>query len=635
MAVSLAYAAFRDVSLFSAIEGQTLNWRFRLRGPIDPPATLAIVAIDDATIAKLKRWPVPRHTLADAIARIDAAGAKVLGLDLLFVEEEQPASGVGLGRGDQALADALRTAGRALLPMAFVFTPSPAPDGTTVEAVREAAFRVVRKRAGVEAAAVLRATGVLAPIAPLRQIADLGHVNLPVDADGSLRYLSLAVAFGDAYVPALPVEAARLFAGLPPGDLALLVGDGLQLGGRVIDVDPQLRRPIDYYGPTGTVPTYPLIDLLEGRVSDAALAGRVVLIGATALGVGDTFVTPFSHAMPGVEVLATAVGNLLDGQLLDRGAATRGWSIVAILALGFATFALARRHPPPLIVAVAAVLLAAWCAVAQLAFQHGGLWLDVTFPSLAILLSAGLVAVSRASLERRMRHNLARYHSPMIVDMLAESETPSFEGHEQQAAILFIDIAGSTRRAERLAPADVARFLHEFHGRIEHVVQPHGGMPAQFMGDGAMIIFGVPTPGPSDAAAALAAARDLAGDIRDWNAELTAAGVPPLAIGIGIHYGPVVITLLGGQAQAQLTAAGDTVNVASRIEALTRPHRADIAISGAAIEAVGAAGRTDLLRGFIELPPQQIRGREGRLTVWVVRGLLAPADPVATDGAGP
>ena len=628
LAVVIAYSALRDAPLFGAVEGQTLNWRFWLRGPLEPPRELAIIAIDDATIAGLKRWPLPRRTLADAVHRLDAAGAKVIGLDLLFIEPEQPSSGVGLGPGDQALADALSASGRALLPLAFIFTPLPAPDDRAAEAARAASFRVVRRPAGDGGAGVLRATGLLAPIEPLRQGSMLGHVNLPVDADGSLRHLSLAVAFGDAYVPAFAVEAARQFSGVSPGDMALLVGDRLQLGRHAIDLDFQLRRPIDFYGPKGTVATHPLIDLLEGRVPDAALSGRVVLIGATAVGVGDTFVTPFSHALPGVEVLATSIGNIIDGRLLDRGAAARSWSIAAILVLGFATFAFARLRSPLSIIAVAAILLVGWFAVAQLAFQRYGLWLDVTFPSLAILLTAGFVAVSRASLERRMRRNLARYQSPMIVDILAERENPSIEGHEQPAAVLFVDIAGSTRRAELLAPPDVARFLHEFHGRIERVVGRHGGVTTQFMGDGAMIIFGVPTPGPGDAAAALAAARDLADDIRAWNTTLAASGEAVLGIGIGIHYGPVVITLLGGQAQAQLTAAGDTVNVASRIEALTRAHRADIALSGVAIDAVRAAGRDDLLAGFIELPAQQIRGREGRVSIWILRGLLTPAPPV-------
>jgi len=127
----------------------------------------------------------------------------------------------------------------------------------------------------------------------------------------------------------------------------------------------------------------------------------------------------------------------------------------------------------------------------------------------------------------------------------------------------------------------------------------------------------VPAPGPQDAVSALACARDLFADIRQRNDELAAEGEPPFRISVGIHYGPVVIASLGGPTQAQISTSGDTVNVASRLEALTREHGAAIAISGAVVEAVTAAGREDLLTGFELLATDTVRGRVGSLPIWV------------------
>src|SRR4029077_14577895 len=141
----------------------------------------------------------------------------------------------------------------------------------------------------------------------------------------------------------------------------------------------------------------------------------------------------------------------------------------------------------------------------------------------------------------------------------------------------FVDIAGSTSRIEGMAPEAAVGFLRDFHGRIERAVLAHGGVLEQFMGDGAMVVFGVPTPGPQDAAAALASARDLFADVRRRNEELVAEGEAPFRISVGIHYGPVVIASLGGPTQAKISTSGDTVNVASRLEALTRDHGAAIA----------------------------------------------------------
>ena len=612
MLVALAYLAMRDAPSVSTIEGQSLNWRFQLRGS-HPPPQVTIIAIDDRTLAKLGHWPVPHSELAAAIAKLSAAGAAAIGIDMLLLEDEQPSNGLQLSAGDQALFDALHLSGRGVLPIAFV--PGAKASEGAPQVAEQAAFRVVSRQSGNSGGDLLpRGTDLRVPFSPLPSVAGLGHVNMPVDNDGMLRYMPVAIAFGEFYLPAFPIELARRSLGLTTGDIALQLEGGLIFGKRELQLDRRLHLPIDYYGPPGTVPTFSLSDLFKDRVPASAIAGHAVLLGVTALGLGDNFVTPFSKTMPGVEVLATITGNLMTGRILQH-AGLRGWNIAAILLLGLAAFALARLPIPLAVTATIVGLLALWSAISMVAFQHD-LWLDMTFPIAAVLLNAGGVAILRAGIERRMRRNLARYHSPVIVDMLAKSATPSFGG-SQNAAILFVDITGFTSRMERMAPDDTVRFLRDFHGRIERAVLAHGGVLEQFMGDGAMVVFGVPAPGPQDAVSALASARDLFADIRQRNDELAAEGELPFRISVGIHYGPVVIARLGGPTQAQISTSGDTVNVASRLEALTRDHGAAIAVSGAVVEAVTAAGREDLLTGFELLATDKVRGRVGSLPIWV------------------
>lgn len=617
--VVAAYLSLRDSPLATAIEGQSLGWRFELRGPLPPPPSIVIVAIDDATLAALQRWPLPRGVLADAVNRLTRAGAAVVGLDLLLLDREASGDGTGLGPGDSALLAALAATDRDLLVFAFTHDAEGAVDPASLEIAREAGFRVVHRPEGGELARDITATGLLVPIAPFRRVSGLGHVNVPVDPDGVLRRLPLAMALGEAWLPAFPVEAARRFLGLRVEEMVLRLDEGLSLGARRIATGPGLRLPIDYYGPAGTLATYSLLDLLENRVPEAAIRGRAVILGPTAIGVGDTFSAPFSQVMPGIEVLGTVVGNLVDGPLLDRRTGESGWDVSAIALAGLATFLLAGRLPPIAGAIAAGLLLLGWWAIAYYAFARHALWLDVTFPSAAILLVALLGVIARASLERRQRRNLAGYHAPALVDLLAAGGGASLDGQSQQAAILFVDLAGSTTRLERMTPDETVRFLRELHGRIERAVLAHGGVLEQFMGDGAMVMFGVPEPSPGDAAAALAAAIDLEADIGRWNETLTAAGGMAIDLRVGIHCGPIAFARVGGAKQAQVTAAGDTVNVASRIEAMTRDEDARIAISGAVVEGVRAVGRVSLLAGFVELPQQRIRGREGRMSVWVKR----------------
>jgi adenylate cyclase len=162
-------------------------------------------------------------------------------------------------------------------------------------------------------------------------------------------------------------------------------------------------------------------------------------------------------------------------------------------------------------------------------------------------------------------------------------------------------------------------FLRTLHRRLERAALNHGGLIEQFMGDGAMLIFGLPVPSDGDAASAVACARELLESVAEWNAELEAEGEPPVRLRIGIHHGPVVVARLGGAQQRHMSVAGDTVNVASRLEQLARAMMTPILVSGAVVDAARQVGRDDLLDRFVPATPQHIRGRTTPLPVWAYR----------------
>lgn len=242
-------------------------------------------------------------------------------------------------------------------------------------------------------------------------------------------------------------------------------------------------------------------------------------------------------------------------------------------------------------------------------------------------LPAGLLLCVIAERRARQRSdrqvsNLRRYVAPALVDQIAEQPRPDFAGRCQQAAVLFIDIAAFTSLSQRLGPAGSSDLLRAFHRMVEAAVHAHGGVVTGFLGDGAMAVFGLPEVRADDSVRALAAARVLASAF---------AQRPPLRVGIGVHCGPVVIEQIGGQAQVQITATGDTVNVASRLEGLTRRHQAVIAISDTLAETVLADKRADLLDGFEPAPGQPIRGRQDPVDLW-----LLPCHAVLPDsGSSP
>ncbi len=252
-----------------------------------------------------------------------------------------------------------------------------------------------------------------------------------------------------------------------------------------------------------------------------------------------------------------------------------------------------------------------------------------------VLLMAGVLALvvwrSRLLVLRqigiaRERANLARYFAPTVVDRLAQLDAPLGATRLQPVAVLFADIVGFTRFAEISEPRTVVATLREFHGKLERAVFDHGGTLDKFLGDGVMATFGTPNVGPHDARNALAAALAACDAIGSWNVERAARGEPRLHVSIGINYGPVVLGDIGSERRMEFAVLGDVVNVAQRLEGLTRRLACQIVVSDEFVQALRlqSPGEADaLLAGFCAEQPQELRGREQPVAVWTRSQLAA------------
>ncbi len=216
----------------------------------------------------------------------------------------------------------------------------------------------------------------------------------------------------------------------------------------------------------------------------------------------------------------------------------------------------------------------------------------------------------------RGRANLARHFPPTIVDQLAERDQPLGEVRAQPVAVLFADIVGFTKFAERRTPDEVVATLRAFHERLERAVFDNHGTLDKFLGDGLMATFGTPDPGPDDAANALACAFAMQREMETWNAERAARGEPPILLSVGLHYGPVVLGDIGSERRLEFAVLGDAVNVASRLESLTRPLGVAIAASDDLVAAARETPDNDLVDRLSTAGPQSLRGRDDAIEVW-------------------
>jgi adenylate cyclase len=225
----------------------------------------------------------------------------------------------------------------------------------------------------------------------------------------------------------------------------------------------------------------------------------------------------------------------------------------------------------------------------------------------------------RRAVAERARTNLSRYFSPNLVAMLAERDEPLGAVRRQTVAVLFVDIVGFTSLAESMAPEAVVKILRQFHEHMTAQIFACGGTVDKYIGDEIFAVFGLPDDGDSDAVNALRCAEQMLDALGRWNAERSAEGGMPLAIGIGLNYGPAVVGDVGSGQGLSFTVIGDIVNTASRLQRLTRTLATPLVVSDALVDAIKAAP-SDLAAGLLgrlqDRGEQALRGRAGAIRIW-------------------
>jgi len=251
---------------------------------------------------------------------------------------------------------------------------------------------------------------------------------------------------------------------------------------------------------------------------------------------------------------------------------------------------------------------------------------------LLTLILAAAVIRSRNLLRRQVadhlaRANLARYFSPNVVDVLATGGPTGTAARHQRVAVLFADVRGFTRISESIGAVGTMAFLQGFHERVTHVIFQHGGTLEKYIGDAVMATFGTPMSGPDDASRALRCAVTLAAETSRWSAERVADGEVPVEIGIGAHYGDAVVGSIGDGQRLDYLVIGDTVNVTSRLERLTREMDAQIVVTDELVTQVRAEGTAadGLLHRFTPRGEVRVAARDQPIRVWTAqRGQQGP-----------
>ena len=601
------------------LENRLFDLNFRLRGPLPPPENIVIAAIDEKSIAQLGRWPWGRDRLAGLVHALTEAGADLVVFDVLFSETESH---------DPALAGAMDEAGNVLLPVVFSFDGQKARP-LPAEALASA-FPVLRHPEAFRHYPPITAGSVLAPVPELAGAAmGFGHINMFPDEDGVVRWEALVIGYQGRLFPSLPLQAAATYLGIPPEDRVVDGARGIALGTRFLPTDPWGRALIPWYGPGRTFPHLSIADIMAGAVPREQLARKIVLIGASAVGIYDLRVTPFAAAMPGVEKHASVIASILDGRTLCRISPAARFA--ELIGVGLLIVVLLSRLGAAGGGLTAGAALALLMGAGYLFFTRGGIWIDIAYPANAILWSfTGITAYNYTVEERkarRIRGMFSSYVTERIVnELIRHPEMARLGGSRREVTVLFSDIRGFTSLSERLTPEEVVGQLNEYLAAMTEVIFSWEGTLDKFIGDAIVAFWGAPIPQDDHAERALRCAIQMSERLAELQEKWRAEGKAVLETGVGINSGEVLVGNIGAEnRKMDYTVIGDHVNLGARVEGLTRKYDVQIIITGFTLEKVrplvesGNLGHLHI-RG---LDTVIVKGKEKPVEIYELR----PLDP--------
>lgn len=549
--------------------------------PIQAPPRTMIVAIDDASFSvNQMQWPWPRDYLATIVDHIAAGKPRAIAIDIFLYEVSDPAK-------DAALAQAIHNAGNVVL-----------VNDISVEK---------------QGSAVL--TRLNRPIPEINQaVSTLGLTNFDRDRDGVVRRLLSFQGYSGQPYYSWAMQSARLYDGA--ADFRVISADQVDIAARQVLLESQFMR-VNFRGPAGTIPTVSAYQVASGLVDVNKFEGKVVLLGATSESLHDSYPTPFGSQppTPGVEINANAIETILNGDYIIPVSPWLSTLITLIMALIGVALAIRLESRRALLAGIAGMVL--YVALCAALFVYARVLPPVVIP----LFGLGLAFASAISIqlynEQRQRAQVQslfeRYVAPAAIDqMLSQPETYASGGQRKELTILFSDIRGFTSLSENLPPDDVVAILNQYLARMTELIFEHGGTIDKFEGDAILAIWNAPLPVEDHATRAVQCGVEMIAALETLQESWAQKSTAPLKIGVGINTGQAFVGNIGSDRRMDYTVIGDTVNLASRLQDLTKAEGVPLLFS----EATRALLNPAITTRFVSTA--QVKGRAQAVNVYTV-----------------
>lgn len=558
------------------LEYKSLDFRFKLRGPLKPSPDVVIIAFDEESFSHLGRWPWPRKLHGQVVEKLRQAGARGIVFDMLLPEPdaEHPES-------DRAFVRAIGKPGSVVLASYFQYDT----EGDPVQ--------------------------FLLPVPAFRERSVIGFANIVPELDGICRKIPLYKEYDGQLIPSLALAGLSAAAGKPPADI---------LKERRVAYDEYHEMFINFAGGYESFPYYPFYKVLQGGVPPEAFRGKIVLLGGTASGLFDFKPIPFSPTFPGVEIHANTLSNILLDNYLRPWPGT--YIFLLLVAFAFLPVLVLNRFSPLQAGAATAAALGGYFFFTYFLFASRYVYAEFVAPASSLALSYVGVLFYRFMTEEKekrwIKKTFSHYLSAHVMEsILSDPSKLRLGGQRQNLTVLFSDIRGFTTISEALKPEEVVELLNEYLSKMVEVVFRHDGTLDKFIGDAVMVFWGAPVPMNDHPKKAVLCAIDMIEELRKLQEKWKAEGKAIIDIGIGVNTGDMVVGNMGSKDKMEYTVIGDNVNLGSRLEGLNKQYKTHIIISDATYQNV---------KDIVEARPlgsEKVKGKTKAVDIYEVIGRKA------------
>ncbi len=637
------------------------DYRLQWTMPRTVDERIVILDIDEKSLKEEGRWPWSRDRLALLMDKLfDQYGVLVVGFDVVFAEKDQSSGlqvlqklGQNQLKDDVGFQAALAKISQQLeydklfaskikdrkVVLGYFLTDQQAQNAAGMLPAPISPTGTFKNHS----VAFTNFNGYGANLPELQQAAaSAGHINPIIDGDGEVRRVPMLEEYNGAQYESLSLAMVRTLFDQPKIQAGFAQGEGneyanlewleLVQGSRVlkIPVDENVATLVPYRGEQGSFRYISLTDVLHNRVNVAQLKDKIILVGTTALGLQDMRNTPVGGAFPGVEVHANLIAGILDQNLKHQPKYMLGVEVLWLFLIGVTlSFGLPMMSPlVAVFIAVATFAISFGLSIAL--WQHSDIYLSIANSLVMVTLlfvlnmSYGYFFVTRT--KRQITERFRNYVPFELVDEISQhpEQLLSMEGESREMTILFSDVRGFTTISEGLDPKVLSQLMNEFLTPLSRVISKHEGKVDKYIGDCVMAFWGAPKPQPNHARNAILAGIEMQKTLRELQPNFKAKGWPEIHVGVGINSGRVSVGNMGSEVRVAYTVMGDAVNLASRLESITKQYGVGIIVGENTRHAV-----PDFV--YRELDQVRVVGKDKPVAIYEPIGLVGEVSTALQD----